>query len=69
MLYSGIILFEMFYKPLDTKMERIKVLGYLRTTDIVIPEDFPMKKTDNKPRDLCKVFFKVTEGAEGPSLA
>ena len=31
-MYSlGIILFEMFHKPLDTKMERVKVLGMLRT--------------------------------------
>lgn len=31
-MYSlGIILFEMFYRPLGTKMERIKILGLLRT--------------------------------------
>ena len=31
-LYSlGIIFFEMCYKPLTTSLERVKVLGYLRT--------------------------------------
>ena len=31
-LYSlGIIFFEMCYKPLETTMERVKVLGNLRT--------------------------------------
>ena len=48
----------MFYKPLDTKMERIKVLGLLRTSNIVIPDDFPTKKTtDNKPRDVCRALL------------
>ena len=31
-LYSlGIILFEMFYRPLSTGMERVKIIGLLRT--------------------------------------
>ncbi|KAH3854167.1 hypothetical protein DPMN_096706, partial [Dreissena polymorpha] len=40
-IYSlGIIFFEMCYKPLDTNMERVKVLGHLRTKDVIFPEDF-----------------------------
>ena len=31
-LYSlGVILFEMFYRPLNTGMERVKTIGLLRT--------------------------------------
>jgi len=44
-LYSlGIILFEMFYRPLQTGMERVKTLGLLRTENIIFPEDFSPKK-------------------------
>ncbi|WAR18478.1 E2AK4-like protein [Mya arenaria] len=40
-IYSlGIIFFEMCYKPLQTGMERVKILGHLRTPDITLPEDF-----------------------------
>lgn len=36
-LYSlGIIFFEMCYRPLSTSMERVKVLGNLRTVSIII---------------------------------
>ena len=37
-LYSlGIIFFEMCYKPLTTSMERVKVLGNLRTVSACLP--------------------------------
>ena len=37
-LYSlGIIFFEMCYKPLTTSLERVKVLGYLRTVSTCLP--------------------------------
>lgn len=40
-IYSlGIILFEMCYKPLDTGMERVKVLLNLRSREIVLPPEF-----------------------------
>ncbi|XP_030764956.1 eIF-2-alpha kinase GCN2 [Sitophilus oryzae] len=40
-IYSlGIILFEMCYKPLDTGMERIKILNKLRMKDVGFPSDF-----------------------------
>ncbi|KAJ2953499.1 hypothetical protein O0L34_g1096 [Tuta absoluta] len=40
-IYSlGIILFEMFHAPLDTGMERMKVLTELRSKEITMPEDF-----------------------------
>ncbi|CAK8677764.1 unnamed protein product [Clavelina lepadiformis] len=40
-IYSvGIIFFEMFYPGLETKMERVKVLGKLRTPSITFPHDF-----------------------------
>ncbi|KAI4482571.1 hypothetical protein M0804_008424 [Polistes exclamans] len=39
-IYSlGIILFEMCYKPLNTGMERVKVLLNLRSKDIILPSD------------------------------
>lgn len=39
-IYSlGIILFEMFYKPLATGMERVKVLLNLRSKEIVLPPE------------------------------
>uniref|UniRef100_A0A6P7FHC6 non-specific serine/threonine protein kinase n=1 Tax=Diabrotica virgifera virgifera TaxID=50390 RepID=A0A6P7FHC6_DIAVI len=41
----GIILFEMCYKPLDTSMERIKILTKLRNKDIIFPPDFSEKNT------------------------
>lgn len=40
-LYSlGIIFFEMCHMPLTTSMERVKVLGDLRTEGIIFPTDF-----------------------------
>ncbi|XP_028409017.1 eIF-2-alpha kinase GCN2-like [Dendronephthya gigantea] len=40
-LYSlGIIFFEMCYKPLETTMERVKILGDLRTEKILLPKEF-----------------------------
>lgn len=39
-IYSlGILFFEMCYKPLDTGMERVKVLMNLRSKEIIIPEE------------------------------
>lgn len=44
-IYSlGIILFEMCYKPLETNMERIKILLGLRNKEIILPDDFVNKK-------------------------
>jgi translation initiation factor 2-alpha kinase 4 len=40
-MYSlGVIFFEMCYNPLQTGMERIKVLTELRSYDILFPSDF-----------------------------
>uniref|UniRef100_A0A915KKB7 non-specific serine/threonine protein kinase n=1 Tax=Romanomermis culicivorax TaxID=13658 RepID=A0A915KKB7_ROMCU len=40
-IYSlGVILFEMFYRPLGTGMERVKILSELRLPEIRIPDDF-----------------------------
>ncbi|KAG5896432.1 hypothetical protein JTB14_022511 [Gonioctena quinquepunctata] len=48
-IYSlGIILFEMCYKPLDTSMERIKILTKLRLKEIVFPEDFIEKQNEKQ---------------------
>ncbi|XP_043271459.1 eIF-2-alpha kinase GCN2 [Venturia canescens] len=39
-IYSlGIILFEMCYKPLNTGMERVKILLNLRCKEIILPDD------------------------------
>lgn len=39
-IYSlGIIFFEMCYKPLNTGMERVKVLLNLRSKEIILPDD------------------------------
>ncbi|KAK4885013.1 hypothetical protein RN001_001284 [Aquatica leii] len=44
-IYSlGIILFEMCYIPLNTQMERMKILTGLRMKDILFPHDFKMKE-------------------------
>ncbi|KAJ8980157.1 hypothetical protein NQ317_014652, partial [Molorchus minor] len=48
-IYSlGIILFEMCYKPLDTSMERIKILTKLRLKETVFPEDFVHKQNEKQ---------------------
>ena len=40
-LYSlGIIFFEMCYRPLQTYMERVQIIGNLRLSEIKFPEDF-----------------------------
>ncbi|XP_066996679.1 eIF-2-alpha kinase GCN2 [Anabrus simplex] len=40
-IYSlGIIFFEMCYHPLQTGMERVKVLLSVRSKDIILPQDF-----------------------------
>ena len=63
-LYSlGIIFFEMCYKPLTTSMERVKVLGNLRTvwfcirsflteTILVLPNINPKKISASKDESL-----------------
>lgn len=38
----------MCYKPLETSMERIKILSGLRTADIIFPTDFRESVKDNK---------------------
>ena len=46
-LYSlGIIFFEMCYKPLTTSMERVEVLGNLRTVSACLPERYNHIKTE-----------------------
>ncbi|XP_056630081.1 eIF-2-alpha kinase GCN2 [Diorhabda sublineata] len=48
-IYSlGIILLEMCYRPLNTSMERIKILTKLRTKEIVFPPDFIEKNSEKK---------------------
>ena len=46
-LYSlGIIFFEMCYKPLTTSMERVKVLGNLRTVSACLPQRYNHIKSE-----------------------
>ena len=46
-LYSlGIIFFEMCYKPLTTSMERVKVLGNLRTVGACLPQRYNHIKSE-----------------------
>ena len=56
-VYSlGIMFFEMCYKPLDTGMERVKILGNLRLPNIIIPEDFaanPLHNNQVSEYNLC----------------
>ncbi|XP_045185726.2 eIF-2-alpha kinase GCN2-like [Mercenaria mercenaria] len=48
-IYSlGVIFFEMCYKPLQTGMERVKILGELRSKDIIFPEDFDQTEMENQ---------------------
>ena len=50
-LYSlGIIFFEMCYKPFTTCMERIKVLGNLRTVIACLPVHYTRIRTE----EICK---------------
>ncbi|CAG7836539.1 unnamed protein product, partial [Allacma fusca] len=40
-IYSlGVILFEMFYRPLETAMERVRVIAGLRQKEVILPKDF-----------------------------
>ncbi|CAB3382831.1 Hypothetical predicted protein [Cloeon dipterum] len=44
-IYSlGIIFFEMCHAPLETTMERVKVLLALRSADIILPSDFTQEE-------------------------
>ena len=48
-LYSlGVMFFEMCYRPLETGMERIKVLTTLRLPTIELPEDFDEVQCSNQ---------------------
>ncbi|CAH1116543.1 unnamed protein product [Phaedon cochleariae] len=48
-IYSlGIILFEMCYRPLETSMERIKILTKLRCKEVTFPDDFVNKKNEKQ---------------------
>lgn len=38
----------MFYRPLETSMERIKILSKLRMKETNFPEDFIDKKNENQ---------------------
>ncbi|CAG9859480.1 unnamed protein product [Phyllotreta striolata] len=54
-IYSlGIILFEMCYKPLETAMERIKILTKLRSKEIQFPADFLSCKDNEKHVELLR---------------
>jgi translation initiation factor 2-alpha kinase 4 len=45
-IYSlGIIFFEMCSPPLTTGMERVKVLGDLRSDGVLLPENFSFGST------------------------
>ena len=49
-LYSlGIIFFEMCYKPFTTSMERVKVLGNLRTVSACLPVHYTHVRT----KEIC----------------
>ncbi|XP_063859482.1 eIF-2-alpha kinase GCN2-like isoform X2 [Scylla paramamosain] len=57
-IYSlGIIFFEMVYPPLTTGMERVKVLSDLRSPDIILPEDFPKRKSSSQS-DLIHLLLQ-----------
>lgn len=48
-IYSlGVIFFEMCYKPMQTDMERVKILGELRSRKITLPEDFDQMEMENQ---------------------
>lgn len=50
-IYSlGVIFFEMCYKPLQTGMERVKILGQLRQKEIIFPDDFDVVEME---RQVC----------------
>ncbi|KAK0164782.1 hypothetical protein PV328_003359 [Microctonus aethiopoides] len=54
-IYSlGIMLFEMWYKPLTTGMERVKVLMDIRTEDITLPTDISEVAMPNQVVDLLR---------------
>lgn len=52
--FIGIILFEMCYKPLNTSMERIKILSGLRTKETSFPNDF--KEIANEKQEFVIRF-------------
>lgn len=40
-MYSlGVMFFEMCYRPLETGMERVRILSNLRQSDVKLPDDF-----------------------------
>ena len=70
-MYSlGIIFFEMFHGPFETKMERAILLNALRGPEIVLPSTWKTKRTSNEtkllqlllshnPKVLCFSFFRI----------
>lgn len=51
--FTGIILFEMCYKPFQTGMERLKVLTELRKSDVIFPPDYESTSV-NKNADMIR---------------
>ncbi|KAE9552500.1 hypothetical protein FO519_004280 [Halicephalobus sp. NKZ332] len=55
-VYSvGIVLFEMFFRPLPIGMERLDILQHLRN-QLIFPDDFGLQLTDNQRGNLKKLI-------------
>lgn len=54
--FTGVIFFEMCYKPLHTTMERITILTSLRKKEIILPQDFV-----NKPNKRQEIIVRSIE--------
>ncbi|KAK0182830.1 hypothetical protein PV327_000924 [Microctonus hyperodae] len=60
-MYSlGIILFEMWYKPLTTGMERVKVLMDIRKKDIILPNDISEVAMPNQETRCSSTSSKMS---------
>jgi translation initiation factor 2-alpha kinase 4 len=58
-IYSlGIVFFEMFYRPLKTGMERIKLLSDLRRPEIILPADFVNLPANEKPVKIVQALLQ-----------
>ena len=56
-IYSlGVILFEMFYRPMPIMMERVSVLTELRREKVVFPKDWPKERLANQTRLICAML-------------
>ncbi|CAL8106083.1 unnamed protein product [Calicophoron daubneyi] len=56
-IYSlGVILFEMFYRPMPIMMERVSVLTDLRREKVVFPKDWPKDRLANQTRLICSML-------------